>query len=376
MGPDFLRFLVAYLFWVPWKWVGERLRRLVARERRHAFVYDGSCGLCGKTVAVLRRLDLGGHLEYLRRIRRLAPRPGRFPFARPGRLSEDHARRDRSRTCRDRLRRLPGDRLVSAARLADRPVSLGSGSAVARATGSTRRSPRGAIAPDVRSRRAPPAETRGRSRGRLHCRRENPRESVADRCPGLRRRVPPRGRRRRSGFRAGRDPRLRRRRRGASSKQMLAAGQLPELSALRARGGYSPLTPTVPAQTPVSWATFSTGLDPGGHEIFDFLKRDPSNRIPTFAVAEEKSVPFLFGKKNPGDLRRRGARAVSPAGAPPLSFGGAGSPARSSRSLGLALGASAFLAARAWLPDDPSLGGRTTGAVRSSGRSPPRAPRP
>ncbi len=64
MGPDFLRFLVAYLFWVPWKWVGEKTRRLVARERRHAFVYDGSCGLCGKTVAVLRRLDLGGRLEY------------------------------------------------------------------------------------------------------------------------------------------------------------------------------------------------------------------------------------------------------------------------------------------------------------------------
>mgnify|MGYP003439758930 CR=1 FL=1 len=67
-------------------------------------------------------------------------------------------------------------------------------------------------------------------------------------------------------------------------EQMLAAGQLPALSALRERGGYSPLTPTVPAQTPVSWATFSTGLDRGGHEIFDFLKRVLSMRIPTFAV--------------------------------------------------------------------------------------------
>ncbi|HEY4230542.1 MAG TPA: alkaline phosphatase family protein, partial [Thermoanaerobaculia bacterium] len=82
-------------------------------------------------------------------------------------------------------------------------------------------------------------------------------------------------------------------------EQMLARGELPNLAALKAKGGYSPLTPTVPAQTPVSWATFSTGLDPGGHEIFDFLKRDPSNRIPTFAVAEEITVPFLFGKRNP-----------------------------------------------------------------------------
>src|SRR6478672_3011677 len=81
-------------------------------------------------------------------------------------------------------------------------------------------------------------------------------------------------------------------------ESMLAAGRLPNLAALKARGAYSPLTPTVPAQTPVSWATFSTGLDPGGHEIFDFLKRDPNDRIPTFAVAQEISVPILFGRSN------------------------------------------------------------------------------
>src|SRR6266511_2195190 len=79
-------------------------------------------------------------------------------------------------------------------------------------------------------------------------------------------------------------------------EHMLAAGRLPNLAALKTRGGYSPLLPTVPAQTPVSWATFSTGLDPGGHEIFDFLKRDPSDLVPTFAVAEETSAPLLFGR--------------------------------------------------------------------------------
>ncbi len=82
-------------------------------------------------------------------------------------------------------------------------------------------------------------------------------------------------------------------------EQMLAAGRLPNLAALKQRGGYSPLTPTVPAQTPVSWATFTTGLDPGGHEIFDFLKRNPADRMPTFAVAEETTAPILFGKSNP-----------------------------------------------------------------------------
>src|SRR5712692_142370 len=82
-------------------------------------------------------------------------------------------------------------------------------------------------------------------------------------------------------------------------EEMMASGRLPNLDALRRRGGYSPLTPTLPAQTPVSWSTFSTGLDPGGHEIFDFLKRNPADRIPTFAVAEDGEAPLLFGRSNP-----------------------------------------------------------------------------
>ena len=81
-------------------------------------------------------------------------------------------------------------------------------------------------------------------------------------------------------------------------EEMMSRGRLGNLAALGKRGGYSPLTPTVPAQTPVSWSTFSTGLDPGGHEIFDFLKRNPADRIPTFAVAEETEQPFLLGEKN------------------------------------------------------------------------------
>jgi len=131
---------------------------------------------------------------------------------------------------------------------------------------------------------------------------------------------------------------------------MLAAARLPNLAALKASGAYSPLTPTVPAQTPVSWATFSTGLDPGGHEIFDFLKRDPNDRVPTFAVAQEISVPFLFGKSTPIVL---GAAAL-------LLFSMVGGAAFLIRRrillivifevLGLAAGAGAFLAARTWLP--------------------------
>jgi predicted AlkP superfamily phosphohydrolase/phosphomutase len=132
-------------------------------------------------------------------------------------------------------------------------------------------------------------------------------------------------------------------------EEMLARGELPNLAALKARGGYAPLTPTVPAQTPVSWATFSTGLDPGGHEIFDFLKRDPANRIPTFAVAEEIQVPFLFGKNNPAAFA---AAAAALFGLPALLLAWRRRRLWAALLFMLAAGgaAGAFLAARAWLP--------------------------
>ena len=53
---------------------------------------------------------------------------------------------------------------------------------------------------------------------------------------------------------------------------MMAAGRLPNLTSLAARGGFSPLTPPVPPQTPVSWSTFSR-LDPGTQRL-RFLTRD------------------------------------------------------------------------------------------------------
>lgn len=132
-------------------------------------------------------------------------------------------------------------------------------------------------------------------------------------------------------------------------EDMLAKGELPNLAALKARGGYAPLTPTVPAQTPVSWATFSTGLDPGGHEIFDFLKRDPANRIPTFAVAEEIQVPFFFGRNNPSVFA---AAAAALFGLPAVLLAWRRRRVAAAILLVLAAGAAtgAFLGARAWLP--------------------------
>ena len=134
-------------------------------------------------------------------------------------------------------------------------------------------------------------------------------------------------------------------------EQMLAAGRLPNLAAVKARGGYSPLIPTIPAQTPVSWATFSTGLDPGGHEIFDFLKRDPSDLVPTFAVAEEVSESLFFGRANPAVAAAAAALVFFAAAAAVFFFGRrrAGVPVVLALA-GLAAAAGAFAAVKAWVP--------------------------
>src|SRR5256885_10212537 len=76
-------------------------------------------------------------------------------------------------------------------------------------------------------------------------------------------------------------------------------GKLPNLAKLRAQGTCRPLRPTLPAQTPVSWSTFSTGIDPGRTGIFDFLRRDPKTYLPIFAAFDETKEPFAFGERNP-----------------------------------------------------------------------------
>jgi predicted AlkP superfamily phosphohydrolase/phosphomutase len=61
---------------------------------------------------------------------------------------------------------------------------------------------------------------------------------------------------------------------------LIAAGELPNLARLSSVGGLARVATTYPAQTPVAWSTFATGTNPGGHGIFDFLRRDPRTYLP------------------------------------------------------------------------------------------------
>jgi predicted AlkP superfamily phosphohydrolase/phosphomutase len=89
---------------------------------------------------------------------------------------------------------------------------------------------------------------------------------------------------------------------GADAKlteQWMNEGKLPNLAKLRAEGTFSPLRSTIPSQTPVSWSTFATGLNPGRHGIFDFLKRDTATYRPELALVQESREPLLWGKRTP-----------------------------------------------------------------------------
>jgi predicted AlkP superfamily phosphohydrolase/phosphomutase len=64
------------------------------------------------------------------------------------------------------------------------------------------------------------------------------------------------------------------------AQTLMAQGRMPNFSRLAASGTFMPLATTMPPQSPVAWSSFMTGLDPGGHGIFDFVHRDRQTLAP------------------------------------------------------------------------------------------------
>jgi len=75
-------------------------------------------------------------------------------------------------------------------------------------------------------------------------------------------------------------------------------GKLPAFKKLAGQGGFKPLGTSIPPQSPVAWSNFITGMDPGGHGIFDFIHRDPKTYVPVFSASEtaEATKTFRLGK--------------------------------------------------------------------------------
>jgi hypothetical protein len=98
-----------------------------------------------------------------------------------------------------------------------------------------------------------------------------------------------------------------------------AGNALPNLAALRRQGDFRRLGTTIPPQSPVAWSTFITGMDPGGHGVFDFVHRDPVTMQPFSSMAETEEpaynlsigpyrLPLVPGRVR---LRRQGGAVIA-----------------------------------------------------------------
>jgi predicted AlkP superfamily phosphohydrolase/phosphomutase len=58
-------------------------------------------------------------------------------------------------------------------------------------------------------------------------------------------------------------------------REFMAEGKMPNFARLTAEGSFRELTTSIPPQSPVAWSNLITGMNAGGHGIFDFIHRDP-----------------------------------------------------------------------------------------------------
>ncbi|UCD57451.1 MAG: alkaline phosphatase family protein, partial [Candidatus Hydrogenedentota bacterium] len=67
--------------------------------------------------------------------------------------------------------------------------------------------------------------------------------------------------------------------------KLIAGGKLPHFLRLKETGTYARLNTTCPAISPVAWSSFMTGVNPGRHNIYDFLARDKKTYLPDLSSA-------------------------------------------------------------------------------------------
>ncbi len=79
------------------------------------------------------------------------------------------------------------------------------------------------------------------------------------------------------------------------AEKFIEEGKLPNLAALRDRGDFKPLRSTLPPISPVAWATFQTGVNPGKHNIFDFLTPDLRTYQAKLSSVEIRSTQRRIG---------------------------------------------------------------------------------
>jgi predicted AlkP superfamily phosphohydrolase/phosphomutase len=80
----------------------------------------------------------------------------------------------------------------------------------------------------------------------------------------------------------------------ALTAKWMTEGKLPNMKRLADQGALLPLTTTQSPESPTAWASFATGVNPGKHNIYDFLVRDTSSYLPDLGMVRREPARFLF----------------------------------------------------------------------------------
>ena len=71
-------------------------------------------------------------------------------------------------------------------------------------------------------------------------------------------------------------------------------GKLPNFKRLADQGGMYRLATTQSPESPTAWASFATGVNPGKHNIYDFLVRDTNTYLPDLGMVRREPARFLL----------------------------------------------------------------------------------
>ncbi len=88
-------------------------------------------------------------------------------------------------------------------------------------------------------------------------------------------------------------------------QRFMDEGKAPNFSQLVQEGTFQELGTSNPPQSPVAWSNFVTGMNPGGHGIYDFIHRDPatygpiSSATPPLDPADNPTILEIFGMALP-----------------------------------------------------------------------------
>jgi predicted AlkP superfamily phosphohydrolase/phosphomutase len=86
-------------------------------------------------------------------------------------------------------------------------------------------------------------------------------------------------------------------------ENLVAAGATPHLAELGRAGRFAPMTVTLPEISAVSWPSFATGLNPGGHGVFGFTELKPGTYDVRFTSSADVKAPTIWDRL--GRVRKR-----------------------------------------------------------------------